>query len=220
MAKKNGDAGMGDLVQACFIDEDNAACEQIVSSTTFLVSAALTVVAGLAWFGLRRVWQGNHSASSKEKNEDCGDDKAGSWLPAGQRPVCVVTGSNRGLGLQIVKHLCLDLRARNPLVVLCSRNAEKGESAARGLKLDPPPNVMQLDITSDSSVESLAQWLQKNHGGIDVLVRGPSVCRPRLNHRQLIRNVKSNVHTQITNIIPYTNQVASQPVPLITTADK
>ena len=167
MAKKDG---IGDLVQSCLIDEDNDACKQLVSSTAFLVSATLTVVAGLAWFCLQRVWQGNHSDSSKDKSEDRSDNKACAWLPEGQRPVCVVTGSNRGLGLQIVKHLCLDLRARNPLVVLCSRNVKKGESAARGLKLDSPPCVMQLDITSDSSVESFAQQLQEKYGGIDILV--------------------------------------------------
>lgn len=174
MAKKDGGAGagggIGALLQACLIDEDNAACKELVSSTTFLVSATFTVVAGLAWFCLQRVWQGNDSDSSKEKSEDSSNDKACAWLPEGQRPVCVVTGSNRGLGLQIVKHLCLDLRARNPVVVLCSRNVEKGESAARGLKLDPPPYVMQLDITSDSSVESLTQLLYEKYGGIDILV--------------------------------------------------
>merc|ERR1719247_3850479 len=79
----------------------------------------------------------------------------------------------------MVKSLCLDLRVYNPVVVLCSRSAENGNSAARGLKLDPSPVVRKLDITSESSVASLAQWLQKNHGGIDILINNAAVAHPQ-----------------------------------------
>ena len=158
----------GKKLHDCLIDDDNAACKQIISSTAFIASAVITVAAGLAWFLLQRTRQ---QTSSKDNCEDRNKHKSCAWLPEGHRPVCVVTGSNRGLGLQIVKSLCLDLRAHNPIVVLCSRSAENGNSAARGLKLDTSPIVRKLDITSESSVVSLAQWLQKNHGGIDILVR-------------------------------------------------
>ena len=158
-------------IHACLIDDDHTACKKIISSTTFIASAIITVAAGLGWFLLRRVGQGNHHASPKDNCKDRNKHKPCAWLSAGQRPVCVVTGSNRGLGLQIVKQLCVDLRARNPIVVLCSRNQENGARAARSLKLDLPPTVMKLDITSDSSVASLAQWLREKYGGLDILVR-------------------------------------------------
>ena len=101
-------ANAGKKLHDCLIDDDNAACKQIISSTAFIASAVITVAAGLAWFLLQRTRQ---QTSSKDNCEDRNKHKSCAWLPEGHRPVCVVTGSNRGLGLQIVKSLCLDLRA-------------------------------------------------------------------------------------------------------------
>jgi uncharacterized protein YbjT (DUF2867 family) len=63
-------------------------------------------------------------------------------------PVAVVTGANRGLGLEV----CRQLAGRGYAVVLGSRDPRKGRRAAA--RLGDAPNVVpcQLDVADDDSV--------------------------------------------------------------------
>jgi NAD(P)-dependent dehydrogenase (short-subunit alcohol dehydrogenase family) len=81
--------------------------------------------------------------------------------------VAVVTGANRGIGLEV----CRRLAAAGQHVVLGSRSAAAGEAAARslaarGLAVDAHP----LDVTDDESVRALADHVEHALGGVDVLV--------------------------------------------------
>jgi NAD(P)-dependent dehydrogenase (short-subunit alcohol dehydrogenase family) len=83
------------------------------------------------------------------------------------RRVAIVTGANRGIGLEV----CSQLAASGQHVVLGSRNAAAGETAARslaarGLDVEPHP----LDVTDDESVRALADHVERALGGADVLV--------------------------------------------------
>ena len=82
--------------------------------------------------------------------------------------VAVVTGSNKGIGLSIVRGLC---KKFDGIVYLTSRNVERGEAAVKiiegeGLKV----NFHQLDIEDEASIQRLKDHLVATHGGIDVLV--------------------------------------------------
>ncbi|GAA0743729.1 SDR family NAD(P)-dependent oxidoreductase [Dactylosporangium roseum] len=87
--------------------------------------------------------------------------------------VAVVTGGNRGLGLQIVRRLAgAGLR-----VVLGSRSAEAGERAAETLgPLRGRVDVRPLDIADRGSVVGLVRWLHRTHGRCDVLVNNAAVA--------------------------------------------
>ncbi len=83
------------------------------------------------------------------------------------RRVAVVTGGNRGIGLEV----CGRLAASGLHVVLGSRSAAAGEAAARslatrGLDVEPHP----LDVADDESVRALADHVERALGGADVLV--------------------------------------------------
>ncbi len=78
--------------------------------------------------------------------------------------VAVVTGGNRGIGLELVRQLA----ARGVTTVLGTRDVARGERAARGLR--GPVVVRQLDVADQASVDALAAWLRAEHGGVDVLV--------------------------------------------------
>ena len=84
-----------------------------------------------------------------------------------RRRVAIVTGANRGIGLEVSSQL-----ARAGLhVVLGSRSVAAGEAAtrslvARGLDVEPHP----LDVTDDESVRALADHVERALGGADVLV--------------------------------------------------
>jgi len=55
-------------------------------------------------------------------------------------PVALVTGANKGIGLQIAK----DLAARGFTVLVGSRNLERGETAAKSVGADA--RALQLDV--------------------------------------------------------------------------
>jgi NAD(P)-dependent dehydrogenase (short-subunit alcohol dehydrogenase family) len=82
--------------------------------------------------------------------------------------VALVTGGNRGLGLQIVRQLAKE----GLTVVLTARDPDKGVEALELLKAEGLHTVVfhQLDVTNSVSVEELANWLRKEFGGLDILV--------------------------------------------------
>jgi NAD(P)-dependent dehydrogenase (short-subunit alcohol dehydrogenase family) len=83
------------------------------------------------------------------------------------RRVAIVTGGNRGIGLEV----CRQLAVSGQHVVLGSRSAAAGEAAARslsarGVTVEPHP----LDVTDAESVDALADHVERTLGGADVLV--------------------------------------------------
>ena len=89
-------------------------------------------------------------------------------------PVAVVTGSNKGIGLGIVRSLCKKFEGD---VILTSRNEEKGKDAVKLLKSEGLyPKFHLLDICSEKSVINLRDFLKQNYGGIDILVNNAGVA--------------------------------------------
>lgn len=83
--------------------------------------------------------------------------------------MAVVTGSNKGLGFEIVRRL-----AKNGITtILTSRDEGRGIAAVNELKSQGLDNVLfhQLDVTSPDSAAKLASWIKETVGGIDLLVR-------------------------------------------------
>lgn len=81
----------------------------------------------------------------------------------------MVTGGNKGLGLEIVRQLA----KQGLTVVLTARDVEKGQNALNSLKGEAGLESVlfhQLDVTSSPSAEALADWLRKEFGGLDILV--------------------------------------------------
>ena len=88
--------------------------------------------------------------------------------------VAVVTGSNKGIGFEIVKRLCKEFDGD---VYLTARDAANGLKAVANLEEEGlHPKFHQLDITSQDSVENLKQYLVKTHGGLDVLVNNAGMA--------------------------------------------
>ena len=87
--------------------------------------------------------------------------------------VAVVTGANKGIGLEIVRQL-LD---RGWTVWLGSREAARGRAAARaGADAGHPGEVRVLvgDVTDDASVDAAAETVRET--GIDVLVNNAGIA--------------------------------------------
>jgi NAD(P)-dependent dehydrogenase (short-subunit alcohol dehydrogenase family) len=85
-------------------------------------------------------------------------------------PVAVVTGANRGIGLE----LCRQLASGGYVSVLGSRDPGRGEEAARSLA-DPNVVPVQLDVSDDASVRAAADRVAEELGRCDVLVNNAAI---------------------------------------------
>ncbi len=86
--------------------------------------------------------------------------------------VAVVTGANRGIGLEVVRQLA----RRGMRVVLGSRDLEKGEVAAQSLTRDGATVFpRQLDVTDQLSIDRLLRDVTADFGQLDVLVNNAGI---------------------------------------------
>lgn len=97
-----------------------------------------------------------------------------------KKKVAVVTGANRGIGLQVVQNLCQQLDASTFDVLLTSRNEQNGKEAVNKIAsaVSAPaaaPKFHELDIDSTESIERLRDVLVKTYGGLDILVQNAAV---------------------------------------------
>lgn len=86
--------------------------------------------------------------------------------------VAVVTGGNKGIGFQIVRKLCKAL-PKGSTVYLTARDPERGNKAVQEIAAENPavtPVFHKLDITEKSDAETLKSHLEREHGGIDILI--------------------------------------------------
>jgi len=89
-----------------------------------------------------------------------------------QERVAIVTGGNRGIGLEVCRQL-----ARNDMVViLTSRNKEAGQKAAHDLQKEELPVVShQLDVVHPASIEQLVMFVKKEYGRCDILINNAGI---------------------------------------------
>lgn len=87
-----------------------------------------------------------------------------------QTPIALVTGGNRGIGLEV----CRQLAALNYTVILGARDAEKGNRAAAGLQ-HPQVVACQLDVSDRASIDRTGAWVTTEFGRLDVLVNNAAI---------------------------------------------
>jgi NAD(P)-dependent dehydrogenase (short-subunit alcohol dehydrogenase family) len=86
--------------------------------------------------------------------------------------VAVVSGANRGIGLEVARQLA----RRGLTVVLGARDLAKGEEAARRLRADGLTVLpRQLDVADDASVARLVTGVEAELGRLDVLVNNAAI---------------------------------------------
>jgi NAD(P)-dependent dehydrogenase (short-subunit alcohol dehydrogenase family) len=88
-----------------------------------------------------------------------------------RQPVAVVTGANRGIGLEV----CRQLAASGYAVVLGSRDPDKGRRAAARLGDGANVHPCQLDVADDHSVQAAARWVADRFGRCDALVNNAAI---------------------------------------------
>jgi NAD(P)-dependent dehydrogenase (short-subunit alcohol dehydrogenase family) len=100
--------------------------------------------------------------------------------------VALVTGANKGIGLQIAK----DLAARGFTVLVGSRNLAHGETAAK--TVGAGARAIQLDVTNQGSIKAAAERIGSELGRLDVLVNNAGIAQAGKAGRSFEEVVKSN----------------------------
>lgn len=108
------------------------------------------------------------------------------------RKIALVTGGNNGIGYETVKAL---LESTKPYhVLLGSRSLEKGKLAIENLHKECPDltntvEIVQVDITSDESIEKAYKQVETSHGHIDALINnaGSYISHIQGHRRRLTR---------------------------------
>jgi NAD(P)-dependent dehydrogenase (short-subunit alcohol dehydrogenase family) len=89
------------------------------------------------------------------------------------RKIVIVTGGNGGIGYEAVKALLVSQKPYH--ILMGSRSLEKAKVAIEALQSEHPEATntvesIQLDLTSDDSIEAAFEQVKDSHGHIDVLV--------------------------------------------------
>lgn len=81
--------------------------------------------------------------------------------------VALVSGANRGLGFEVARQLS----EYGTTVLLGARDLDKGLHAARQLAgAHGEVIAVQLDVTCQDQVDTLARWIELTYGRLDVLI--------------------------------------------------
>ena len=88
-----------------------------------------------------------------------------------QERVAIVTGANRGIGLEVTRQLA-DL---GYTVVLGSRDLGEGEAAAKKLKVGDRVLARPLDVTEQSTIDRLRDEIATTFGSLHVLVNNAAI---------------------------------------------
>jgi NAD(P)-dependent dehydrogenase (short-subunit alcohol dehydrogenase family) len=87
--------------------------------------------------------------------------------------IALVTGANKGIGREISRQLA----AKGVFVLMGARDRERGEKAvadlrAQGLGVE----FIQIDVTSQPSVDEAAAEVERLHGRLDILVNNAGIA--------------------------------------------
>jgi NAD(P)-dependent dehydrogenase (short-subunit alcohol dehydrogenase family) len=93
-------------------------------------------------------------------------------VKVGGRGVALITGANKGLGLETARQL----GKLGFTVLVGSRDGLKGEVAARQLRHDGlDARVVKLDVTKQTDIDASAARIESEFGRLDVLVNNAGV---------------------------------------------
>lgn len=91
---------------------------------------------------------------------------------SGQSIIALVTGANRGIGLEVARQLA----QKGMTVILGTRTLEKGQAVAEKLS-ETGFTVLpyQLDVTDSRSIDHLAKWVEQEFGHLNILVNNAGI---------------------------------------------
>lgn len=92
---------------------------------------------------------------------------------ADAKKITLVTGANKGIGLEIARNLA----AAGCTVLLGARDVERGQEAVRRLEQAGLSDVhfVEIDVTQQKTATAAAQKIEREYGHLDILVNNAGV---------------------------------------------
>jgi len=95
---------------------------------------------------------------------------------AGTKKVALITGANKGLGLEIARQLGRE----DVTVVIGARDIAKGQTAANTLQAEGlDAHAVKIDVTSAEDIAALPAFFATKFGGLDILINNAGVMKER-----------------------------------------
>lgn len=103
--------------------------------------------------------------------------------------VILITGGNNGIGYETVKALLQSDKAYH--VLLGSRSLKKAKRAIEALHQECPESTstveaVQVDLTSDESIEKAFEQVKASPGHIDILINNAGVYHLPISHTNFL----------------------------------
>ena len=112
---------------------------------------------------------------------------------AGTKKVALITGANKGLGLEIARQLGRE----GVTVVIGARDIAKGQTAANTLQAEGlDAHAVKIDVTSAEDIAALPAFFATKFGGLDILINNAGVMKERegeVNAKTLRSTFEANV---------------------------
>ena len=103
-----------------------------------------------------------------------------------KKGTALVTGGNRGLGLET----CRQLHHLGYGVILTARDAADGAAAAKAIGVD----FHALDVTDPASISSMADWLEAEGRTLDILINNAAVALDGFTAEVARKTIDANVY--------------------------
>jgi len=110
--------------------------------------------------------------------------------------IAVVTGANRGMGLEI----CRQLARKGIKVILTARSEKNGKEAVEKLNSEGLDILFhQLDVTDEQSIKKAANYVKSNFNKLDILVNNAGIGAD-YNNRGLNADIEKTREILDTNL--------------------
>jgi NAD(P)-dependent dehydrogenase (short-subunit alcohol dehydrogenase family) len=124
--------------------------------------------------------------------------------PTSITTIALVTGANKGIGLEISRQLAS--APYNYHVLMASRDFGRGETAASCLRKDGlSAEHVTLDVTDDDSITIAAKKVNEKYGHIDVLVNNAGIAVEYLADRPARQAWKDTFDTNVFGVAAVTD---------------
>ena len=120
----------------------------------------------------------------------------------------LITGANRGIGFETAQRLV----KAGYRVYLAARNPQSGQSAAD----KAGGHFLELDVTSDESVQQAAAFIETTEGRLDVLINNAGISGPI--HEPTEYTAAEATSVLLTNVVGYVRMIHAF-LPLLAKSD-
>jgi NAD(P)-dependent dehydrogenase (short-subunit alcohol dehydrogenase family) len=104
------------------------------------------------------------------------------------KTLVLISGGNAGIGYEMVKRIATEHPSTHHVLMGC-RDTHEGEIAVASMGAPMNVNPIQLDITSDESIDHCFKAIEQNFGKLDVLINNAGTAGRELSSGKSLRQV-------------------------------